>query len=315
VGDLIQSGGRGLVRKYKTLANLLAHHYPELVQQQSDALSGLPIGKSVSHGFWKSKENQRLFLESLGKQLNLSSPEQWANVSVDVIYRSGGRQLLRIYPSFITALREIYPECDWNVFERVSVPRNFWKSPENIRLFLDKLKTEFSIKQPSDWSRVSSEMLISHGGGSLVNSYGSIFEILRFSQYEQYPWDDLQAELSKRHKRSAQRWLFLQLQKLYPEEELVEDYLHEQITSLAQFAVEFDVFIPRLNMAFEYHGEHHYRDNPAFGALELFQTRDQTKQEFCQKLGISLIVIPYWWDGRLSSLKETIEQKSQPQVN
>ncbi len=35
--------------------------------------------------------------------------------------------------------------------------------------------------------------------------------------------------------------------------------------------------------------------------------RDKKKNVACKELGITLITIPYWWDGKLSSLAATIQ--------
>ncbi len=34
--------------------------------------------------------------------------------------------------------------------------------------------------------------------------------------------------------------------------------------------------------------------------------RDKEKEQACKNVGITLVHIPYWWDGKLESLKATI---------
>ncbi len=36
------------------------------------------------------------------------------------------------------------------------------------------------------------------------------------------------------------------------------------------------------------------------------QEHDKKKEQSCYKMGITLIMVPYWWDGKLSSLATTI---------
>ena len=56
----------------------------------------------------------------------------------------------------------------------------------------------------------------------------------------------------------------------------------------------FDFFIPSLNLAIEYQGEQHYRDNNFFKErLEVIQKRDTIKRKYCQDNGIELLEIKY----------------------
>ena len=64
------------------------------------------------------------------------------------------------------------------------------------------------------------------------------------------------------------------------------------------------------NIAIEYHGQHHYEDIPdGFSNLETNKNRDTEKEKLCSEHGIQLIVIPYWWDNKLDSLRETLYSK------
>ncbi len=59
--------------------------------------------------------------------------------------------------------------------------------------------------------------------------------------------------------------------------------------------MELDRFYPRLNLAFEYQGEGHFKEIPFFrGNLKEFQQRDAIKRELCQTRGIILIEIAYF---------------------
>ena len=56
-------------------------------------------------------------------------------------------------------------------------------------------------------------------------------------------------------------------------------------------------------MGIEYQGEQHYKEI-GFTTNRVLQARqklDQEKTEYCNKNGISLIHIPYWWDGSIVS--------------
>jgi len=84
--------------------------------------------------------------------------------------------------------------------------------------------------------------------------------------------------------------------------------------------LELDVFIPSLNLAFEFQvsyliyqpnltrlflyamkeRQHYTRDN-VFSIIPLAeqQGRDKMKQELTSKNGITLIIVPCWWDRQL----------------
>ena len=73
--------------------------------------------------------------------------------------------------------------------------------------------------------------------------------------------------------------------------------------------LEIDIFVPSINLGFEYQGEQHYDDMPqAFGHLESYHFRDKFKQSLCDQQNISLINIPYWWDLSSSSIIHSINQ-------
>jgi len=89
----------------------------------------------------------------------------------------------------------------------------------------------------------------------------------------------------------------------------------ELVFSNTEKSIELDIFLPSLNMAFEYQGQHHYRFHFLFGSPQMARQleRDEEKRRLCKGKGISLIEVPYWWDGQLSSLCATI-RKCRPEI-
>jgi hypothetical protein len=71
-------------------------------------------------------------------------------------------------------------------------------------------------------------------------------------------------------------------------------------------AVQIDVLIPDLNLAFEYQGEHHYLDVAAPGVSDRKASVDLSKAAQCMKEGITLISVPYWWDGSIETISNEI---------
>ena len=61
--------------------------------------------------------------------------------------------------------------------------------------------------------------------------------------------------------------------------------------------LEFDIYIPKLNIVIEFDGIQHFEPQEHFGGLESFKDlkiKDNLKDEFCQRNNIKLIRIPYW---------------------
>lgn len=294
-----QEGGAGLLTEYPSLHEALKLVYPENAQ----LLDELDCKKVPQH-FWKTLDNQRKAFDHLARELNVRTMDDWNRVRAVDLRKLGYGSILGYYPSFFQALVSVYPEYRWDIFTRAKKPNNFWKQPENLVEFLLLLQDRFKVQNAKDWSRISNSQLKALGGSGLINTYGSLYKALRVA-YPEFP--DVEKEFSRRGKRSVQRWLFLQLKQIFPDEEIVEDYVHERLTRVSNRTTEFDVFIPSLNLAFEYHGEHHYSDNPAFGSKDLYEQRDQEKLALCKREKVRLVTIPYWWDLQCDSLREAVK--------
>jgi len=89
-------------------------------------------------------------------------------------------------------------------------------------------------------------------------------------------------------------------------EEATRSPLMYQFDHKKLYVYSYQIFIPNLALAFEYNGEYHYKFVPIHPDFTVTKQRDQFKQEICQKNGITLIVIPYWWDKSIESLAQTI---------
>lgn len=52
-----------------------------------------------------------------------------------------------------------------------------------------------------------------------------------------------------------------------------------------------------------------FRDDEMYsGSLKTRQEKDEERKNACKEVGITLIPIPYWWDGRKDSLLATISK-------
>ena len=270
---------------------------------------GCPEGKSSfknPSGYWDNQENIDNFLSKIKEKYNLNTLEDWNSITKKHIQSNGGGSFLQKYSMFEIKCMAC-PEGK-SSFNNPPNPSGFWDNQENIDNFLSEIKEKYNLKTPEDWKRVSKTQIIQEGGSVLLTNkiYSNIK--IKFENEEEISISKLLARSVE--KRSSQRWLFLQIKKLYPHEEIIEDYFHSDISRQSGFTVQFDIFMIERNIAIEYHGLQHYEDIPSgFSSVETYKHRDLEKEKLCSEHGIQLIVIPYWWDNKIESLKETLFSK------
>ena len=274
---------------------------------------GKSIFKNPPHltGYWENKENIHQFLADLKVKYNLNTPEDWNSITHKQIQLNGGNTLSKKFSIYEIKCMAC-PEGK-SIFNnpRKQTLSGYWEDNENVMQFFDEIKEKYNLNTPEDWKRISKRQIISHGGSWLYNSNKYLKTKIEFET----PNGIISIPFSKlisgsKQKRSSQRWLFLQIQKLFPQEEIVEDYFHSEISRISGANVQFDIFMIQRNIAIEYHGVQHYEDIPfAFANLETYKHRDIEKGKLCEEHGIQLVVIPYWWDNKLDSLKNFLYSK------
>ena len=271
-----QSGGRGILAKYKNMNHMLKTLYP-------------------NHNWPTLIEKQRIKMEKIFKKLQLNELDDYLYLGKKQLIKSGARSILRYYSNNLQQLLlAIYPNHFWN-FERLKY-RNFGPSMYNSKLQIKRLLStidKYSIRQKSDWYRLPTK--------------NSNFRILQLLQrvFPNEIWD--KKTFSTRGKKTTQRLLYSMTQKFFPQLNVYEDYRHPVIVSANSY-LEFDLFIPSINIAFEYQGEQHYFELPHSSKIELSHNREEVKASLAIENQISLIVIPFWWDQSQSSFYSTISR-------
>eukprot|EP01124_Arcella_intermedia_P002785 TRINITY_DN11518_c0_g1_i4.p1 TRINITY_DN11518_c0_g1~~TRINITY_DN11518_c0_g1_i4.p1 ORF type:complete len:468 (-),score=107.57 TRINITY_DN11518_c0_g1_i4:30-1433(-) len=189
--------------------------------------------------------------------------------------------------------------------------RRIWNKKEDVIQFFEYAGEQLFVRDPLDWYRISRIQIKNVGGIRLYSIFGNLGKALRYA-FPEVDWDI--SLFSNRGKKCRQRWLRVILEQILPEKtEIYEDYLHPQLFwEETNSKMQLDIWVPRYKMALEYQGEHHYHDfcevyGPS-GTLSLCKFRDSKKKESCSQIGITLVAIPYWWDGKKESLAATLSQ-------
>lgn len=300
--DIIkQQKGSHFLKLYSSFYDALQSIYPEHDWNVFESR------KTVPRNYWKSAENCRAFLDDYAKRNNIKTAEDWSvKASKHEIIQLGGSGLIAGI-GLIHKLKKVYPELDWKgITQPIRLSAGHWNDKNNVREFLTKFEKKYKIRKPQDWERISRRQLASEGAYNLLQKYNGIYNLLS-SFYPDVKW--CKKSLESRDKRATQRLLFVFLQEIFQGIELVEEFIHEGLTRELGRAVEFDVYLPKYEVGFEYHGKHHYTDIPAFGMVEMYQTRDKEKLKLCFENGVTLIVIPFWWDCSIESLRGTLSRQ------
>lgn len=59
--------------------------------------------------YWLDEDNQRVFLEGIAKELNITKPEDWGRVTFQQVIDKGGKRIIDTHSSLFKALRTLYP--------------------------------------------------------------------------------------------------------------------------------------------------------------------------------------------------------------
>eukprot|EP00026_Physarum_polycephalum_P001689 Phypoly_transcript_01691.p1 GENE.Phypoly_transcript_01691~~Phypoly_transcript_01691.p1 ORF type:complete len:1022 (+),score=174.74 Phypoly_transcript_01691:50-3115(+) len=72
---------------------------------------------------------------------------------------------------------------------------------------------------------------------------------------------------------------------------------------------EIDVYLPELRLGFEYQDQYHFFEGLGSQNLSVHKERDRIKLLQAEEKGITLICVPFWWDGDMPSLLSLIANK------
>lgn len=129
-------------------------------------------------------------MDAVAKAHGVENQEGWMRIGSKDVKAMGGGALMERYPSFFEALKDLYPEWEWDARDhRKVMPKNYWADPGHQRNLMDAVKERYGIAEQSDWQRVGVKELTACGGGALLDKFKSVLQILR-SAYPEEEWDE-----------------------------------------------------------------------------------------------------------------------------
>ena len=284
----LKNGGQSLLCYYyhSNLNHLLLSIYPNFPWNFDKSLNKI--------------ENQILEMNLIAKKLKIKKLDDWIEIGKYKFTLNGGSRLLNYYNNDMKKLlKNIFPNYLFNFDHHKFRPnihysKTFEFNYNKIKLLIKKE----NIKEKKDWYRLNTNININDELINLILALKIVFPNEKWSK----------KEFIYRSKKTIQRKLFNLLLILYSEFNLYENYKHPYLSHhLSERFLEFDIFHPSLNIAFEYQGQQHFDDIPSgFGLIESYLSRDIVKIQLAKENNIFLIVVPYWWDQSIISLQSTI---------
>jgi hypothetical protein len=100
---------------------------------ESHRLSPEDLIHKLPHGFWDQRENRRIFMDLIGKQLKFKELDDWYKITHNDIEEHGGSALINKYGGSRTKLlQSIYSEHLWDRNRFYSVPTNVSQNKELV---------------------------------------------------------------------------------------------------------------------------------------------------------------------------------------
>lgn len=268
---------------------------------------------NVPQRHWKNVANIKQYFHWLEAEFDINEPDDWYKVKLMSVYEKGGERVLSSFrhakygDSLIHALKVVYPERNWQFWKFSPIPAQFWDDKQNQQIYFDWLSNELGIKQPNDWTRVTGHEIKRLKGEGLIHRYGGL------ERFIGHFCPEFLKVSNDGPPSKGQGLLHTTVKEAFPDTEVLMTYKHPEMKFSNMNAMELDVFLPAMSLALEYHGRHHFEDTEHFGSFEQFKLRDQEKRNACQRLGITLIEVPFWWDHLKESLIATLH-KSRPDL-
>ena len=137
----------------------------------------------------------RPLVVAIGEKLGIKEGDYaaWTKVRVTEFKRHpAGRALMEQYQhSFITILKDAFPDHTWDISQLWKVPRNHWKSTTNQRSQVEAIGLELGIAvgNMERWYRIGNSEFIEKGGGPILKRHGWSMSSLLLELFPEHHWE------------------------------------------------------------------------------------------------------------------------------
>jgi len=263
----------------------------------------------VENGLWKSRKTRLRYFKWLAKILGYKKPEDWYRVKFKDFKDNYGEVLVGSQYDFspYKFVQDMIPNFDFDLRKFDRVPAKYWHDVENRKKAVTKLGITLGIQDMEEWYNVSAEVFRQNGMAAiLMLAYANSPEAAVRECFPNYKWDS--EKFGNNLKR--QRQVFEIARDIFGENNVFWNYTSSSLRfGKSKRPIELDVFIPLHALAIEYQGIQHYEPIEFFGGEEQLiarKNRDTEKRDICLKNGITLIEVPYTWNGDKSEIKKLI---------
>jgi len=298
VEDFRNHGGHALIRAYGSYVHAVKALFP-----RHDWCEW----KFQNHRhFWDDAENRRRYMGWLGEQLGYRRPEDWYQVSQRQFRAHGGDSMLQLFynSSPIKAVMDFLPDYDWEEWQFTKAPIDFWSDEKKRRRYFAWLAKKQGFSKPEDWYQVTAQDFQGNGGRMLLIHYGGVSQCVMAN----IPFAWQQEEFAREKK--MQKRLYRIVKEYHAD--AVFDYKHPDLRFRGSGRkMEIDVWIPSLQIGFEYQDESHF-SGFLFGE-EAFRTtklRDAEKRRAARKHGLTIIEVTCKkWQGDRAYVEKIIKTR------
>lgn len=147
---------------------------------------------AVPTRFWHEPENRRKYLLWLGHRLRFRRMCDWYRLTYEDIANNHGAGVVCFWwrSSPVYAVKECFPEYDWEEWQFVQVPRTFWRGAKNRRRYMTWLGQRLGFSRVTDWYQVTTENFQQHRGGALLLEYNSSVSATVKACFPGYDWKE-----------------------------------------------------------------------------------------------------------------------------
>jgi hypothetical protein len=178
--DVRKKCGRGMLSNYRTsFMRAVSSLYPEFDWE---------IWR-FQRVRWVDSSHHRKYFDWVAEDFGVEMAEDWYKISLSDILHRDGAGIINIYGnSHSKALKNIYPEFDWEEWRFKNTPRHFWSKLENQRRFFDYVAVQLGIETQEEWYNYVRRNIVVHGGWQLIDLNDDSIITALATAYSEFHW-------------------------------------------------------------------------------------------------------------------------------